>query len=377
MHSLAAVIMGIFQRLRDWAGVPRGGREEFIQEEFSCTGLEALEERIAPALIASMHGGTLTITGDETDNSFSLRGQNDGTLAIITNEMVNGTSALKSFKGVKSLVILTYEGKDTVNFESGVYLPGKLRVNTGADMNTFTANQLTVGGNASIEASGKQKMAYAQNVVSLTDTVIQGSLSIENRDGSGMGSISIKRTSKGISEIGGNLKIVSGINGSGSGMGSGMSVTVGGTPIGGNFTLQTSNWCMTSIFDEFNADAAIKGNLKIQAPGHLTFNSEVFGNAVLSWMGPKDKSSIGGEFDVVGNGLGVPSTIHGNLVIKTFSKESKGMLNFHIGAGGSAGLHVEGNMNIQLKNLNSGGPFLVVVDGKSTFLSDGKPVQLP
>ena len=53
------------------------------------------------------------------------------------------------------------------------------------------------------------------------------------------------------------------------------------------------------------------------------------------------------------------------------------MLDFHIGAGGSAGLHVEGNMNIQLKNLNSGGPFRVVVDGKSTFLSDGKPVPLP
>ncbi len=103
----------------------------------------------------------------------------------------------------------------------------------------------------------------------------QGSLSIENRAVAGMGSIA-QAHEYGVSEIGGNLKIVSGINGSGGGMGSGMSVTVGSTPIGGNFTLQTSNWCATSIFNEFKAGAAIQGDLKV-GPWAPDVQFEVFG----------------------------------------------------------------------------------------------------
>lgn len=280
----------------------RGRLEESVFRDAGV--LEMLEERIAPAVLASVQGGTLKIVGDDANNEIALRGDetSSGTFVLSSPSVeINGAMEEVVLTGVKNISIRMGNGYDTVIFdgESPVVLDGWLKIDGGGNMNSITATNLSVGGdlkvfsNDGLKNSGGTKSTF-------TDLVVGGDLIVQN--GLVHSTTDVVRSEGGTSGVEGDIRLLSK-----SKYGSG-DIRIVDTNVGGDVVGKGSG--AVSVANVLGSGTSIGGDLIFNGSGSVLCNTEVMGDVRLRFDGFASFSSYE-------RAPGLPAIVHGDVSVKT------------------------------------------------------------
>lgn len=279
------------------------------------SGIEALESRIAPALLVSVSGGVLKITGDATDNDLTISGDvgSQTTFSIASAETINGNPGPLVVENVKNIIVNMGDGDDTVTFSSAVsiVLNGSLTVNGGNGANDISATSMTIQKNLTI-TNGNNTMG--SDDTTFKNSNIGGNVTVKN--GNGDSGFYFDRDTGGNSTIGGNVSIT---NGEGSDY-----VYFGDTNFKKSITVKNGL---------ANTSTSVAGYFNIYNNNNTIFNSSVLGSISVTYLnGTIDYDGIW-DTEVMGNvtfnygettsklyidgySVATPVVIHGNLTIK-------------------------------------------------------------
>jgi hypothetical protein len=163
--------------------------------------VEQLECRCTPAgsVSAQMVGDVLVLSGDQFDNWVGLRGDPDDTVQVegFDQTLINGSDLPQRFSHVRGISIQTYNGDDTVVFNS--VFQGDIYVDTGEGRDAV-GGILFLDGNLEIH-TGSNGFDGLEEVILLAS--ISGSVLIDT--GEGRDYVDLR-----VGEIGGDVTINTG-----------------------------------------------------------------------------------------------------------------------------------------------------------------------
>jgi hypothetical protein len=248
-------------------------------------GIEALEQRIAPAVLIGTVGHKLVIKGDNLGDTITI----DGVVGHPGNFTVTAGSTVSHVTGITDMAIMLGNGSDSLNFSNSVQavdITGSLTITSTGGGKTLSAYDLTVGKNLSITYANAPGVQQSNTLV---DPTIGGSVTIHN--GNSSGDNYFYRDAAGNSTIHGNVTIA---NGAGYN-----ETTIEDINVGGNVTV-TNGPAPTSgvhsgyagyveIYNYYNNSALsiIRGNVSVSYKTGVVdydgiWDTEVLGNVTFN-----------------------------------------------------------------------------------------------
>lgn len=330
--------------------------------------LETLECRIAPAILASVEDGTLTITGDAGHNFITIAADaEDATSFQISSvlDTINGVGGALSFSGITNIVIRLGDGSDRVFFEEShpLALAGDLVVDLGSGVNSMVAGNLSVAGDFLIEAAGRKSDATV--LCLLTDVAVGGDLEVHA--GKGMSGLTIGRSEFGESSIGGDLIVKS------KSRQDGVEIQINDTGIGGDVDVRCGVPSSFALFDEYSERSSIGGDLRLSGMKSVRFETAVLGDAKIGFGKEGGVFQVGGQNDL-------PAYVAGSLKIRTLSPEAEhASFQFDMAENkNQTGLVIGKDVKILTKNrsdsislheIEVGGKTVLSLGGRGSFVS--------
>jgi hypothetical protein len=124
--------------------------------------VERLEERTLMAANVTQSGGTLTITGDNSDDAVLLVGNGTGEVEVFVDTDGDGSidSSLGTFTGVQNIKLNTKGGDDAIGLEA-VEIAGSLDIKTGGGGDGVIMGDMVVGGATSLNTGAGSDLIFA------------------------------------------------------------------------------------------------------------------------------------------------------------------------------------------------------------------------